>query len=381
MRMQRKTQRLIFIVVLIAAAIALPMLWSSDDNEKSADQNTAVKPALTVTVTSPQQANLPVKVSANGNIMAWQEASIGAEVNGLRLDGVLVNVGDKVKRGQVLAVFASDTVEAELAQSIAAVDEAQASMDEATANGQRARSLQTKGALSAQQIQQYLSTESGAKARLASAKAVAKSQRLRLGYTQVIAPDDGVISARNATVGAVVPAGQELFRLIRQGRLEWRAEVASADLAKLQTGQVAHVSAAGGLSVQGTLRIVGPVVDTQTRNGLVYVDLPLDSDLRAGMFARGEFEITNSSALTLPQNAVMLRDGFSYVLRIETKPNSTQTKVIQTKIITGRRAGERIEIIEGIELSTQVVSSGVGFLGDGDLVKVVSDETAPQEAK
>jgi RND family efflux transporter MFP subunit len=333
-----------------------------------------VKPALTVTVTQAQQATLPLRVSANGSIAAWQEASVGTEANGLRLAEVKVNVGDVVKRGQVLASFAPDTINADLAQSRAAIAETEAALAEAAANAQRARELQTTGALSAQQISQYLTAERTAQARLEAVKAAAKTQQLRLAQTQVLAPDDGVISARSATVGAVLPAGQELFRLIRGGRLEWRAEVAATELVRIKPGQVANVTAAGGAATKGTVRMVAPTVDPQTRNGLVYVDLPAAAGgMRAGMFARGEFEIGSGRALTLPQSAVMLRDGFSYVLRV-----GPDSKVSQVKVSVGRRAAERVEITDGIDASTRVVAAGGGFLGDGDTVRVV--EAAPAAA-
>lgn len=374
--MKRKTSTLIFIAALAAALITIPILWTSDTESASNEQNPAPQPTLTVTVTSPREARLPVRISANGNITAWQEASVGTEANGLRLIDVKVNVGDKVQRGQVLAVFASDTIDAELAQSRAAVSEADVALAEAAANAERARALQGTGALSAQQIQQTLNTERSVKARLDAARALEKIQQLRLEQTNVLAPDDGIISARAATVGAVVPAGEELFRLIRQGRIEWRAEVAAAELAKLKPGQEATVIPVGGEPIGGTLRMVGPMVDTQTRNGLVYVDLPSSENVRVGMFARGEFEIASGTALVLPQSAVLLRDGFSYVLHVD-----ADSRIIQTKIKIGRRIGDQVEILGGIGESAQVVAAGGGFLGDGDLVRVVADKLAPHGAE
>jgi RND family efflux transporter MFP subunit len=326
----------------------------------------AAQPALAVTVVQPVPAQWPIRLAANGNIAAWQEASIGTQANGLMLREVRVNVGDSVRRGQVLAVFDAAPVAAEHAHSRAAVAEAEAALSEAVANGQRARDLQASGALSAQQIQHYLTAERMAQARLAAAQALAETQRLRLAQTQVLAPDDGVISARSATVGAVLPTGQELFRLIRRGRLEWRAEVAAPQLARLQPGQPATVVPVGGEPIRGTLRMVSPAVDTQTRNGLVYVDLPAGSPARAGMFARGEIEAgTGSPALTLPQAAVLLREGFHYVLKL-----GAGSRVTQVKVTVGRRAGDRIEILSGIDAGSQVVAAGGAFLGDGDLVQV-----------
>jgi len=174
----------------------------------------------------------------------------------------------------------------------------------------------------------------------------------------------------------VVGAGQELFRLIRQGRLEWRAEVASTELARLQPGMPVRVTPAGGDAVLGKLRMVAPTVDAATRNGLVYVDLPQPGTARAGMFARGEFEIGRSAALTLPQGAVLLRDGFSYVFQLD-KDN----KVRQVKLTVGRRLGDRIEVTGGLDPAARVVANGAGFLADGDTVRVVDAPPAVAAAR
>jgi RND family efflux transporter MFP subunit len=344
------------------------------DDKKAA--SAPAKAALTVTVAQAQPATLARSISANGSIAAWQEASIGTEANGLRLADVKVNVGDVVKRGQVLATFAPDTMQADVAQIRASVAEAEATLAEASANAQRARGLQTTGALSDAAINQYLTAERTAQARLEAQRAMANMQQLRLKQTQVLAPDFGVISSRSATVGAVLPAGQELFRMIRQGRLEWRAEVAANDMASLKPGMVALVTAGNAAPIKGTVRMVAPTVDPQTRNGLVYVDLPASASARAGMFARGEFEIGSGSGLTLPQSAVLLRDGFSTVLRV-----GTDLKVSQVKVSVGRRVGDRIEIVNGLDAGSRVVASGGGFLADGDTVRVVAAPAAASAAK
>ncbi|QEI06389.1 efflux RND transporter periplasmic adaptor subunit [Pigmentiphaga aceris] len=351
-------------LALTSATLAYALAMENPEPVE-AEVPAVVQPALTVATATLQAASFPVRVSANGNLMAWQEASIGAEANNLRLNEVKVNVGDKVRRGQVLASFAAATVDAELAQSRATVTEAEVALSEAAANAERGRMLQETGALAGQQIQQYAFAERTARARLDAAKAAEKTQQLRLAQTRILAPDDGVISARTATVGAVVPAGQELFRLIRGGRLEWRAEVAAADLAKLKPGQIVWVTPTGGDPIEGRLRVLAPVTDIQTRNGLAYVDLPANETARAGMFARGEFQLGNTEVMSLPQRAVQIREGFSYVMRV-----GPDSRVIQTKVISGRRSGDRIEILAGLEANHRVVVSGAAFIGQGDLVRV-----------
>jgi HlyD family secretion protein len=253
-----------------------------------------------------------------------------------------------------------------VAQTQASLAEAQAAAEEAQANGNRARELGPTGVISAQLIQQWLTAEKTAYARVDALKARLAADRLRLSQTRVLAPDHGVVSARIATVGAVVQPGQELFRIIRGGRLEWRAEVNAADLARLEPDALAQVTPAGGRTIQGRVRVIAPSVDATTRNGLVYVVLPAPGDARAGMFASGEFELGAARALTLPQGAVVLRDGFSYVLRVD-----ASSKVLMTKVEVGQRVGERIEIVSGLDPQARVVAAGGGFLSDGDTVRVV----------
>lgn len=358
--------RLTLVTTAIALLAAATLLAGRGVHAADPAPAPAAKPALTVTVASPQKATLALTVPANGSLFAWQEASIGAEANGWRLDQVLVNVGDRVRRGQVLARFAVDLPRADLAQIRAAVAEAEALLASAAADAQRARELQATGALSAQQINQYLTAERTAQARLDAQRAAARVMELRLAQAEVRAPDDGVISARMATVGAVVGAGQELFRLIRQGRLEWRAEVPAEQLARVQPGQPVRVTPAGGAAVDGRVRMVGPTVDPATRHGLVYVDLPNPGAGKAGMFARGDIALGSGDALTLPQSAVLLRDGFHVVFVV-----GADGKVAQRKVQVGRRAGDRIEV-SGLAPDLKVVAGGGAFLGDGDLVRIVA---------
>jgi HlyD family secretion protein len=335
----------------------------------------AAKPSLTVTVATPQTASLAQKISANGSLAAWQEAIVGAEANGLKITEVRVNVGDRVERGDVLAVLQADTLRAELAQAEAALAEATASAQEAKAQSDRARSLQQQGFFSNAQLSQTLAADASAQARVQSARAMVQLQTVRLSQTQVRAPDAGVISARQATVGSVVGAGNELFRLIRQGRIEWRAEVTAAEIGRIQVGAPVQVKAASGQLLQGKVRMVAPSVDAQTRNAIVYVDLPAATgSARAGMYAQGEIALGQSQALTVPQSAVVVRDGFSYVYTV-----GADQKVSQLKVQTGRQSGDRVEVTSGLKADVRVVASGGAFLNHGDTVRVV-DAPAAQAA-
>ena len=340
----------------------------------SAPAATAGKPALTVSLTQAKRNSLPIQLAANGTVAAWQEASVGSETVGLRVAELHANVGDQVKKGQLLARFASESVQADVALARAALAEAQANAAEAAANAARARAVQGTGALSAQQITQYLTQELTAKARVASAQAQLDAQQLRLNQTRVLAPDSGIISNRSATVGAVLGAGGDMFKLIRQGRLEWRGEVTSSELERIKPGTGVILTSPTGAQVKGRVRTVAPTVDAATRNGLVYVDVlssmanatATGQAFKPGMFARGEFELGSSAALSVPQTAVVVRDGFSYVYRV-----GPDARVTQLKVQTGRVAGDQIELVGGVQPGEQLVASGGSFLSDGDLVRVV----------
>ncbi len=374
-------------LVLIAAALLLLALAAflllrrapePSAAAPAAPKAASAQPALTVQVAAPETADLAVTLPANGNIAAWQEAIIGSEASGLRLAEVLVNVGERVRRGQVLARFAGETVAADVAQARAALAEARAGAAEAAANATRARTLATTGVLSQQQILQYETGGQTAQARVESAEAALATQQLRVRQTQVLAPDDGVISARAATVGSVVPAGAELFRLVRRGRLEWRAEVSAEEVGRIAVGMPATVTAPGGAQVPGKVRSIAPSVDVQTRNALVYVDLPdvqSQPALKMGMFARGEFKLGRRPALTVPQAAVVPRDGFNTVMVLQ-----ADQRVRQVKVQVGRQAGDRVEVSGALPPDARVVTDGAGFLNDGDVVRVAGAATPTDSA-
>ncbi len=347
---------------LLAALTACPAVGADPEAGKATP---APNPALAVNLVSPQEIDWPRMISASGGLFAWQEGVIAAGTGGLRVMAVAVDVGDKVHLGQVLAVLDQDTVKADLDQQEARVAQVRAALAEARANGDRARNVKDKGAMSEQQITQYLIAEEAAKANLAAAEAARDMERIRLNQTQVLAVDDGVISSRGATLGTVVQVGTELFRLVRQGRVEWRAEVTAEQLAQIQPGQEAHLRLPGGETVAGTVRMPSPTLDPITRYGLVYVDLPIGGPARPGMFAQGQIRVGASQALTLPESAVVLRDGSSFVFEIQ-----AEDRVAQRKVETGRRGEGRVEILSGLDTTARIVATGGAFLNDGDRVRV-----------
>lgn len=364
-----KKSHLIFIALLFVGLAFLVFYLTQNKPEPAATitaKSIPSKAALTVDIVRPARNIISQTIAANGSIAPWQEAVIGSEANGLMLTQVLVNVGDSVKKGQLLAQFSASTITADLAQARANLAEAKANALEAADNANRARSIKDTGALSSQQIEQYLALEATTRARVAAAQATLQSSQIRNTQTKVITPDSGIISARAATVGAVVSPGQELFKLIRQGRLEWRAELTSSDIGQIKNGMLANLMLPDGSTLTGKVRTSSPMIDTQTRNAIVFVDIAASS-AKAGMFARGSFDIGTKDVLTLPASAVVMKDGFAYVMQV-----GSDNRVKQLKIQTGSRTGANVEVI-GLDAvaSSNFVAAGGAFLADGDLVTIV----------
>ncbi|WP_052007344.1 efflux RND transporter periplasmic adaptor subunit [Burkholderia paludis] len=355
--------------------VGIGVFWVIRPGLKAADKPGSPPAALSVSVVMPQYLQWPDTIEANGNTAAWQEAIVGAETGSLRITELHADVGSTVKRGQLLARLADDTATANLRKQTAAVAQARANLDQAEADVKRSRLVADSGALSRQKLDEYSVTAAVDRAALASAQAELQNARITLSQTRIVAVDDGTISSRSALLGNVVSVGTELFRLIRGGRVEWQAEVDPRQLARIRAGQSAHVTLPGGKTVNGNVRLVSPTVSTSTGRAIVYVALS-GHDAQPGMFAGGNIELGMTNAWTLPEAALVPRDGRTdiYVL------NSDSTTVTRRTVIVGRHRDGRSEILSGLESGMRVVNGGGGFLSDGVVVKVIADRQSPGNA-
>lgn len=358
-----------FIFVNVCGLISIQTRAQASAQGATTAESRAV---ISVNITKPLRQNLPLRISANGAIGIWQESTLGSDVAGLRITELRAEVGDKVERGQVLATFSTESLRIELIQAMANLTEVEVSLKEANNHAELAQSSSRILSKANQQLNQALADQQRAQARVEVARAQVQLQELKLKHAELISPDSGIISARLVSVGSVVGVGTELFRLIRQGRIEWRAELTGNEISQIYKGMPVQVLAPNGHTVLGNVRAIAPVIDPQTRNALVYVDIPTigskdSADLKPGMFVRGFFDLKSMSVLTLPKQAISMRDGFGYVYKF-----MSDGRVTQLKIKIGRTIGDRIEIISGLTSNDSVVSSGVGFLNDGDRVRVLN---------
>lgn len=353
-----------FALLVIGIGVAI---WAVMSRGAVSDQTPSLA-SLTVTVTAPREAQWARRLTASGVVAPWQEAIIGAQTSGLSIVRLDAAVGDVVRRGQILARFDTATLRAEQEQLEAALAQAHGVAAQAHANRARALQLKSSGGISEQELERYVTEAITAKAQVASAQAQLEAKRLHLRQADVVAPDDGVISARSATLGAVANNGQELFRLVRQNRLEWRGEFTANQLANVVIGQKVTLQLPEGQSAKARVRQVSPMLDTRSRLGLVYADIEPGSMARGGMYVDGRIALTSSPALIVPATSVVVRDGRSIIFRVEGTDN--ESKVQAQQVTVGRRQGAEIEILDRLKAGQRIVAQGAGLLDDGDTVRI-----------
>lgn len=366
--MSRSSRLLIFgaVILVVAGLVALGIHTHERANMAAAGPHSE-SPALSVDVVRPDRIDWPREVTASGNIAAWQNAIVSAQIGGEPISQVLVDVGDHVKKGQLLARFDDTSVKAALVRFEAQVSQAEANLEDARSKANRAERLRRTNNISEQDLIAAQSSYKSARAQLQSAKAQLVGERLMLTYTRVVAPDDGVISSRSATLGKVAAVGTELFELVRKDRLEWRAQLTSEQIVLVKPGMPATITLPDGGVIPGKVRQLSPTLNDNTRMGIAYVDLTGKQNLaRVGMYASGSITLGSQKGIALPSSALISRDGRDYVFVLDANDH-----VQLTTVTTGRREGAQVEILAGLSPDAPVVKSGGAFLNDGDLVKVV----------
>ena len=311
---------------------------------------------------------------ASGPVTPWEEMQLGVELSGLRVTALHVDVGQRVARGQLLLELDHRTLDSELRQADAAHAEAAAGVTLAQANLNRGTQLAQDKLISASAYDELRAALVQAQAREATTRAQRDGVQLRRDYAELRAPDAGIVSRRNVQPGQVVAAGTELLALIRQNRLEWRPEMPEAELARVAVGDDVRLHDATGAEVVGRVRAVSPGVDASKRTGTVYVELPQPKALKAGAFVEGRIISDASPGLVLPAGAIVVRDGYPYVFTVDARSSVAH----RVRVRTGESVGSVVEILEGLKPGDEVVLQGVGFLGEGDHVRVVDTPGSPQ---
>lgn len=364
---------------LAAAALLLTSCGNGDAKkaeEKAASQK-AASAGQTVTVATATLTALPRIVTASGSVSAWEEVPVGAETGGLVATAVYVDEGSYVRQGQALVQLNDALLQAQLRQQQAAVQtaEANAARDEAALG--RAQELKEKGFLSQASLDTALANQRASTAGVASARASLSETRTRLSQATLRAPVSGLIISRSVTRGQIVQAGTEMFRMVRDGRLELDAQVPETDLALIRAGQSATISSDQLGQTTGRVRIVTPEVNATSRLGIARVALNGAGGFRPGMFAKAQIDVGAQPTITVPTASVLYRENKSGVFVV-----GANNQVAFTPINVLSRSATQTSV-SGLAEGARVVVEGAGFLGDGDHVTVAAAApvaTAPAPA-
>ena len=330
---------------------------------------------LSVETVLPSQDNIGNTLSADGTINAKDVANVSAKVNGVAIERILVEEGQRVKAGQILAVFDTDAMEQQVLQAEADVAEAEATLANATADAARVLPLIDIDAISKQEADRYRTAKLQAQASLQASKARLSTQRLSVNNANVVAPVSGIISEKMAEVG-MVAGGDPLFTIIKGGILEWRADIDPKLIGEVNVGTPVQVSLPGGDSVMGEVSRIAPTADNN-RQITIYASLAANAKVRAGMYQTGEFLLGSSSAQTVPNSAIVSNDGYDYVMlviNISTKDGKNGHnigRIKQQRVTLGERFGDSIMLTEPLPAESRLVKQGGSFLNNGDLVRVV----------
>lgn len=312
----------------------------------------------------------PVTLDASGAIAPWQDVQVASRIAGLPVTVLYVRVGDRVGRGQVIGRYDDRKVLAELQQAKAQAAQSTALAQQARINLERARGLKQIGAISEQDLLQAETAARTAIAQQEAAEASVAAAQLRLADTRITAPIGGIVSARSVAIGQVPAIGSELFRIIGDGRLEWRAELNASQMLQIRQGMAVALALPDGQPASGRVRQVAQSLDPVSRLGTVYVDLAPGSTAKAAMYSSGTISIGEAPAIILPAVAVIVRDGWAVVFRVR------DGRAMKTVVRTARRKGDLVEIVDGLAQGESVVARGAGFLSDGERVRIVPDNVA-----
>ncbi len=358
------------IVLLAVVALVMAMRGSAPPTAPTATDSSPL-----VTALPPGRTPFTMTVTFTGAIVARYDMPIGVDSEAGHIAAVLVEVGDHVRAGQVLARLDTSVVAPQVASLRAALEQSRAEAARAEADYRRADAIANSvGALSKEEVGKRQSEAVTTAARVKAAEAQLEESEARLGRTEIRAPADGIVLTRNAEVGqAVTPGGPTLFRLARGGEVEMRAQAAEQDLPRLHVGQTAEVRITGvATPFSGTVRLLAAVIDPMTRLGEVRVTLPKDPNLRPGAFARGEVKVGSDVRPIVPQTAVLSDTRGNYVLIV-----GSDGRVVRRDVRFGGAQPSGIVIADGLDGTERVVTTAAAFLHEGERVRVAAAKDAP----
>ena len=358
-----------------------PSPLSNDTHKKPQTNNSEQQKAIVMMVEA--ATPIPVEVTetldATGIIHAKDTAEVSGKLTGTTIEKVLVDVGDTVKAGQVLAVLDSQALKDTLVQAEADLALSHANLKKAEADLARVEPLLKIDAISRQEVDNYRTILAQTKATITSNEARLNNAKTNLKNTLIVAPVSGIISSKTAEVGLLVN-GSSLFSIIKNGQLEWRAVIDPKDASKLSGGQSAVLALNNDESITGKLSHLSPIADN-SRQLIAHVLLPNNEKIKAGMYQAGQFILSFEQKLALPVSAVMTTDGYDYVWVLHPNTSQNTYTVKRAKITTHNRIGDKI--VAEIDKNAIVVAKSTSFLSENDIVGVafINNQAVSNEVK
>lgn len=358
-----------------------PSPLSNDTHKKPQTNNSEQQKAVVMMVeaATPISVEVTETLDATGIIHAKDTAEVSGKLTGTTIEKVLVDVGDTVKAGQVLAVLDSQALKDTLVQAEADLALSHANLKKAEADLARVEPLLKIDAISRQEVDNYRTILAQTKATITSNEARLNNAKTNLKNTLIVAPVSGIISSKTAEVGLLVN-GSSLFSIIKNGQLEWRAVIDPKDASKLSGGQSAVLALNNDESITGKLSHLSPTADN-SRQLIAHVLLPNNKKIKAGMYQAGQFILSFEQKLTLPVSAVMTTDGYDYVWVLHPNTSQNTYTVKRAKITTHNRIGDKI--VAEIDKNAIVVAKSTSFLSENDIVGVafINNQAVSNEVK
>jgi len=359
---------------LLLAALTLGACGGGDEKTSAEKGGAPAAAGQTVSVATASLTSQPRMVTASGSVSAWEEVPVGAETGGLVATSVFVDEGSYVRQGQPLVQLNDALLRAQLRQQQAGVQTAEANAARDQAALGRAQELKDKGFLSQASLDTALANQRASNANLASARASLSETQTRLSQATLRAPVSGLIISRSVTKGQIVAAGTEMFRMVRDGRLELDAQVPETELGLIRAGQSATISSDQVGQTTGRVRIVTPEVNADNRLGVARIALAGSGGFRPGMFARAQIDVGSQPTITVPTASVLYRENRSGVFVV------TADSHVRFQPVSVLSRSTTLTSVSGLAAGARVVVEGAGFLGDGDRVTVASAVAAAPAA-
>ncbi|WP_425228269.1 efflux RND transporter periplasmic adaptor subunit [Sphingomonas sp.] len=346
--------------VILLGAIAL-----AGCGKGKPDAQASAPPPRAVQVATVEERSLDRAITASGTLRPREEAAVGAELAGYRVLRVLVDVGSSVRRGQALIVLDPALLEAQIGQERASLDQAQARARNAADQARRVAGLNGSGVVADEVIVQRDTDAAAASGAVRQARAALDDSLTRRARLTVRSPVAGVVLTRGVRPGDVTGAGTTPYlTLARDGLVELQAELAESDLRAARPGAPVQVRLADGTTVDGSVRLVSPAVDAQSRLGLVYIRLPVRADVRAGGFASARFGGAGPAVHAVPEAAVVFTADGPRLTVVDAR-----NRAHEVRVRTGTRGGGWVELVEGPPVGTRVALGASSFVIEGEEVR------------